>query len=426
MEKHSFVLPILLVTLISSISPSQSDPNEASARKRQAFEPHSTIDHGISLTGPGVGSVLSEDDESDISEEALFATLSFNDMSTTYNVELYYRGRDRRIRVRVLVGNQELQGLFNRFYDVDPIQKYQVFVVRDDNDNPLMYLHFGKLTVSQLPLDTGAMYDALEAFAAKSFPERHSPRIWIGRRPGLLKKTYEAYAEKKCLVNEEGQVEPFTLENLLSAYRREGIRAEVPDDIERISRDLVLAYGEGLGVSPIFLSDVNALRKYSSSLVDSQEAANIAAPTSSRDQRSQTDFWTCYTFERFIMGPGFLVCYTVGFQNGLLRSAERTVLGEDKAGAYGGYPELRGLRTQEKAVVHSNKNSTPEPTYARPSKTRPAMLRIVFVSAGVFLLVLAFVVRTCVRSRSKISTSVPLAEVPVYGTQKEKAANEDE
>ena len=416
MEKCRFILSIAIIMLISSVVLTQREPNESHIPEKRSFERSVFIDFCIGLRFPGVdpnlSSVLTELNKSSISEEALFATYSFSDADTTYNVELYYRELYHRLRARVLVGDRELRGLFNRFYDIDS-RESMIFVLRSKDGSLALSFNFGGFSLKESSLNTDAIYDALEDFIAKSSPQTRNPGIRVYGPTGMLKKTCEARALRDCyLINEEGQVEPFTLENLLIAYCREGIKVGKPDDFERIGRSIVKPYSEVLGVTMNIILDVNEIRKYSSNLLISENEHKVRPPWSYRDSQSQTDYWICYAFERYKMGPGMLVCYKLGFQNGLLRSGERIILGEDKTGAYTGYPRLRSLRDHKKVVIGKNNVDL-------ISFFSTTMLMIIFVGAGVFLLVLAYVVHRYFRPSSGASTHIVSREPPVSGSSEE-------
>jgi hypothetical protein len=415
MEKSGFLL-LAVSILISSASRGQNETNGSALPKEPTLTPSTFIDHGMWLTTPALSSVLAEPNESPITEEAMFATYSFSDARKTYNVELYYRELYNRLRARVLVGDRELHGLFNRFYSVDKKRRIDVFTVMR-NGCPRLNFNFGFLPLKESVLDTDVIYDAVEKFAAKSLPRARRPLIRVSPPPGMLKKTCRASVGASYLVNEEGQIGPFTLKNLLIAYCQEGIRAERREDFERIGRSLVEAHGKSIGLDNSVVSEVSDVRKYGRRLLDLVAGAEIGPPASYKDGESEMDYWTCYACARYKMGPSILARYEFGFQNGLLSSGERAVLGEDASGAYTGYPNLQNLRLTDRVVLEQYREfEFPEPdsgttreripgsetrVSASPSHTL-ALLRFTFVGAGVFLLALAYVVQRCVRMRSGI------------------------
>jgi hypothetical protein len=426
METRRFLLLAAIILLCSITSLGQSGPNESPIDRRPMFTSSKYIDASVWFPAPGITSFLTEPNESSISEEALFATYSFSSAGTTYNVELYYRELYRRIRAEVLVGDKVLNGLFNRFYDVDPTHIFRLSVYRGDDGNPELRFNVGRFSITESSLNTSAIYDAVEVFVGRSSPQARNPRIHVERPPGFLKKTCRVWALGDYLVNEEGQVGPFTLENLLIAYCREGIKAEKPGDFERVGRSLVQANGKALGVRITFITDANEIPGYSSKLLDLENATEIRPPWSYRDSESQTDYWACYTFERYKMGPGFITSYKFGFQNGLLSSGERIVLGEDRTGAFTGYTKLGSLRTQEKVVVPKSEDGGFDFRYSEPNGVRLpsatslsgrgrgkvdqspfsslAVLRVTFIAGAVFLLVLAYIVHKYARANSRAAT----------------------
>lgn len=434
METCRFLLPAAIILLFSITSLGQGEPNEWPVTRKPVFTPSKYIDTSVWFPAPGITSFLTEPNEASVSEEALFATYSFSSARKMYNVELYYRELYHRIRAEVLVGGKVLNGLFNRFYDVDPTHIFRLSVYRGDDGNPELRFNVGRFSTTESSLNTSAIYDAVEAFVGKSSPKTRNPGIHVERPPGLLKRTCEAWALGHYLVNEEGQVVPFTLENLLIAYCREGIKAEKPEDFERIGRSLVQAHGKVLYVGITVISDVNEIPRYSSKLLDSENAIEIRPPWFYRDSDSQTDYWICYTFERYKMGPLILACYKFGFQNGQLSSGERIILGEDRTGAYTGYPKLGSLRNQERVVVPKNEDGTFDLRYSEPNNVRLpsttplsgrgrgkvdqspfsslAVLRVTFIAGAVFLLVLAYIVHKYARAGSGASTHTVTNQPP--------------
>lgn len=439
MDTRRVLLTAAIILLFSITSFGQSEPNESPVTRKPVFTPSKYIDTSVWFPAPGITSFLSEPNEASVSEEALFATYSFSSAGTTYNVELYYRELYRRIRAEVLIGDKILNGLFNHFYDVDPAHIFRLSVYGGDDGNPELRFNVGRFSTTESSLNTSAIYDAVEAFIGRSSPQARNPRIRVERPPGLLKKTCRVWALGDYLVNEEGQVGPFTLGNLLIAYCREGIKAEKPEDFDRIGRSLVEAHGKALGVRITVISDVNEISRYSSKLLDSEKATEIKPPWSYRDSESQTDYWSCCAFERYKMGPLILAYYKFGFENGLLGSGERIVLGEDRTGAFTGYTKLGSLRTQEKVVVPRNEDGTFDLRYSETNNVRLpsatplngrgqvkvdqspfsslAVLRVTFIAGGVFLLVLAYIVHRYVRAGSRASRQNVGKQSPVAGSR---------
>lgn len=427
MEKLSFLLPTIIV-IITSTTLGQSESTDSSLTREPTFTPSTYIDTGAWLAIPDLSSVLTDPNEISSSEEAMFATYSFSHTGTTYNVELYYRELYNRVRARVLVGDQELCGLFNRFYGVDARRRKMLSVSGRDGILKVS-LNFGWLSLIESELNTDAIYNAVETFAGKSFPQTHSLWIQVSPPPGMLKKTCIARLGALYLVNEQGQIGPLTLKNLLNAYCQEEIRAKQPDDFERIGYSLVEVHSKSLGFINTVVSDVNDIRKYSRQLLESVNTDEIKAPAHHRDDESRIDYWTCYACARYKMGPAILVRYKFGFQDGLLCSGERALLKEDATGAYTGYPNLTSMRVEEKVILdqHSefeeeaisdrdrefkNGNTNSGSATERSLRTNKTIdtnpllsvvgLRIAFVLAGIFLLVLAYVARMYVRAGSRV------------------------
>jgi len=345
----------------------------------------------------------------------MFATYSFSHEGTTYNVEFYYRELYQRLRARVLVEDRELHGLFNKFYGLDPKRRYMVSVYGRDNSLSLQ-LNIGRLSLKESAIDTQAIYDVVEKHVAKTMPRMRNPWIRVSPPTGMLKKTCTAICGGSYLVNEEGQIGPFTLENLLIAYYREGIKAEEREDYEKIGRSLLDTHGRSMGLRYAVVSNVDEVHKYGLGLPASFDATEIKPPTTFRNDDSQIDYWTCYACARYKMGPAILTRYKIGFRNGLVRSGERTVLSENARGAYTGYPKLKNIRNREEIIIGQNsdfENGDPDGRSLRAIGLKPekgfdthsllslTMLRTAFVGAGMVLLALAFMVRRRLRRDKK-------------------------
>ena len=152
MEKLSFLLPTVIM-LISSTTLGQSESTDLSLTREPTFTPSTYIDTGGWLAAPGLSSVLTEPNEISDTEEAMFATYSFSDASVTYNIEFYYRRLYNRLRARVLVGDRELRGLFNRFYGVDANRRTDLSVY-GRNGVPEVRFNFGRFSLGESHLDT--------------------------------------------------------------------------------------------------------------------------------------------------------------------------------------------------------------------------------------------------------------------------------
>ena len=416
MEKLSFLLPTVIM-LISSTTLGQSESTDSSLTRKPTFTPSTYIDTGGWLAVPGLSSVLTDPNDISDAEEAMFATYSFSNAGITYNIEFYYRELYSRIRARVLVGEREMRGLFNRFYGVDA-RRRKMLSVSGSGEVLEVSLNFGRFSLGESHIDTDAIYDTLEEIADKS--ELSGTFIDLFKPPGMLKKTCRARLGGLYLVNEQGQLGSLTLKNLLIAYCQEQIKAEQPEDFERIGYSLVEVHGNSLGLQTNdVVSDVNDIRKYSRRLLESVNTDEIQAPAHHRDDESRIDYWTCYTCARYKMGPAILVRYKFGFQDGLLCSGERAVLNEDATGAYTGYPNLKNIRANEEVILDQHSEFEEEAISDRDREfengktdsrsaterrlranktidTNPllsvASLRIAFVVAGVILLALSYIV----------------------------------
>ena len=389
LKQYILLMSILVVIFIPCTGQAQIDPNDSYKRARKYMTYF--IDYGIEFPGPVVDSALSDPNGSSADEEALFATYSFSDTGTTYNVELYYRPLGRRIRLRVLAEDKELHGLFNRFYSIDPTRQIMIFVVREDN-NPLIHMNMGQLSLEETSLNTDIIYDALETFNTKSYPQAGRLPIFVCKPPGLLKRTCRASAGGFYLVNEEGQVDEFSLENLRVAYNREGIKAQNREDFERIARSLIKAEDEPSNYETILISDVNDIPMYSSHPMDSKNEEKVRAPRFYSE--NQTDYWICYTYKRL---GGIVSCYEFGFQKGVLTSVKKLVL-DNRIGAARFIPGIpfygTGVVNRSQPNRRNNDRSSQSPVSENKDSLFSApIFRTVFFAAGVLLLVLAYIVR---------------------------------
>jgi len=397
MERRRFLLSIAIVVFISCVSLTRSEPNELPSSGRQLFEPPIFIDFGGWLPAPGVdpslSSVLTEPNESSVSEEALFATYSFSDAGTTYNVEFYYRELYHRLRARVLIGDRELRGLFNRFYDVDPTRRSMLSVMRGNDGSPVLSFNFGGFSLKESSLNTDAIYGALEDFIAKSSPQTRYIGIHVYRPPGLLKRTCKARIFARTyppdyLVNEEGQIDQLTLENLRVAYYREGIRALNTQDFERIGWSLVVTEDPRPQQLKV-ISDVNDIPEYRSHPLDSDSEGEIRAPWFYKDAESQTEYWICYTYNQL---GGIVARYKFGFQKGYLTVADKLILGRDIGRAL----YLSGYRPLDMRPLPAR----PQGTIGLNWSWLLSALSVMFIAVGIFLLILAYLVRRHYRSSS--------------------------
>ena len=413
MAKYYLVLSTFII-IISSASFAQDGTSKSYLTRGPTFTPSTYVDIGAWLPAPNLNSVVEDSNAISDSEDILFATHSFSHAGTTYNIEFYYRKLFSRLRARVLVGDRELHGLLNRFYNVDMKNRTMLSVYGRDAGKPEFRFNFGRFTLVESDIDTDAIYDALETFAEES---GLSTWIRLYEPPGMLKKTCRASLGRQYLVNEQGQIGRLTLENLLIAYCQEEITAVHPEDFDRIGRSLVEVHGNSMGLINTIVSDVNDVRRYSRRLLESVDAGEIRPPAHFSDDENHTDHWNCYACARYKMGPAVFISYKFGFRDGLLYSGERTILGENASGSHTGYPNLKKVRAQEKVVLNQTLNFKAEiietKTVARKNSgfkntidTKPLLsmtvIRIVFVVGGIIVLVLALVVRKYVRIASQV------------------------
>lgn len=264
--------------------------------------------------------------------EALFATYSFNDHGTVYNIEFYCRPLYNRIRARVLVGDRELHGLFNRFYGIDPTQDRGMLINRRPDGYPLVDVTDLGLVIKESDVSTDAIFDALEAFLSRAGPPQRGPILYMYQEPtGLLRKTCWIHVwgarGGNYLFHADGRADPFTLENLRLAYWQEGIQAQNPADYERIARSIITVedWVAGHGEATV-LASTEGIPEYQSHPLDSAKQGQIRAPWLSKSADGPTNSWNCYTYQEY---HGIVARYAFGFREGRLASLEKTILGED-------------------------------------------------------------------------------------------------
>ncbi|MHC4168739.1 MAG: ankyrin repeat domain-containing protein [Planctomycetota bacterium] len=327
MKKHSFVL-LAVIMLVSGGSLARSGSDPSYSAREPTFTPSTFIDIGASLATPDRNLSSFAPNESSDSEEAMFATYSFSNDGTTYNIEFYYREHYGRIRTRVLIGEREMRGLFNRFYGVDG-KRPKMLSVSGRGGVLEVSLNFGWLPLTESDFNTEAVYDIAEEHYAHAYPKHRNANIRVSRPPGMLKETYRASLGRIYLVSEEGHVDPFTLENLRVAYNREKIKAENQEDYERIGRSLLEAWDAPNNEEMVVVSDVNEIPGYSRHPLDSESEKKVTAPRNFTE--NGIDYWVCSTYRRHL---GIVFQYRFGFQKGEVTSLDELVLGRNVGDSY--------------------------------------------------------------------------------------------
>jgi hypothetical protein len=280
----------------------QGVPSEPNDPPKRTHVPTVFFDHGATFPPPYRPATDAEPNSPSGSEEVLFGTHSFRERGTVYNIEFYYRKLYERMRVRVLVGGQELHGLFNRVYDIDPGREIMFWVSRFEGESIELTFNFAMVSLKAYPIDTDAIYDAAEALLSGSPWRDPGPSIHLSQPPGLLKKTcwvriWGASRGEHYLINERGQVDPFTLENLRIAYNRERIRAQSPPDYARIGRSLITAENELTSqCRTAVISSVADIPGYQLHPLDAQSEAQVKPADFHTDADTQRDHWTCFTY----------------------------------------------------------------------------------------------------------------------------------
>jgi hypothetical protein len=326
-RERDVFLSASLIAVFSLAGIAYGQPNQATASKGPRYSPP-TIDHGGLLPAPGVASAASRSPN----REALFATYSFIDSGTPYNIEFYYRPLYCRIRARVLVGDRELHGLFNRFYGADPKRNHAVSVVKRRDGCPVVDIEsLDALVIKESDVSTDAIYDALEAFLNQTSPQQRGPIMYMDHQPtGLLSKAcwIRVFGARggDYLFHDDGRAAPFTLENLRLAYWQEGIKAQNPVDYERVGRSIITVEQQVTGHGrTLVIASTDEIPEYRSHPLDATKKSEIKAPWLSKSADGQTDFWNWYTYQEY---HGVVARYAFGFHEGRLASLEKTILGE--------------------------------------------------------------------------------------------------
>ncbi|MBN1507521.1 MAG: hypothetical protein JW955_11785 [Sedimentisphaerales bacterium] len=372
-----------IMALLVSAGLAAGEPNEPSEERTRSYAPVELTKDGGWLPAP---------DESPAGqsplEESLFAAYSFHDVGTVYNIEFYYRRLYSRLRVRVLVDNRELHGLFNRFYAFPSGGRCMLSVGTDRDGNPTVSTNFTQLVLKESAINTDAIYGALERFLSRSDVSRACPCNRVDPPPGLLGRTCRVRIMGDpvidYLISEDGQVEPLTLESLRVAYNKEAIRAKNADDYKRIAWSVIVAEHESSSRNEIVpISSVNDIPDYTMHPLDRANESEIQAPQLRSDAGTGIDYWTCCTYAQF---HGVVARCTFGFREGRLQSAERLVLADGIGNAYYLGGELR----------RASQNSGPASAIggdARPRRLLSDTVGLVSAGAGALLLLCALLIR---------------------------------
>jgi hypothetical protein len=327
MKNIAYLFLLIFITYFSNfcIAKSVSDGSD-----KGLYRPRVYRDRGGELPAPGTDGLLNDPQESSYNEEAMFATYSFNDANETYNIEFYYRPRYNRIRARVLIGEREVKGLFNCFYKKINSKGLNTFSVAKTQEGIVVdWMNDSWLIIKESELNTDVIYETLEEFTARIFPQVQNPGFYLFRQCGMLSKTflcriisnsrYEYY-----LVDGNGNINEYTLENIRIAYNREGINAETSEDFLKIGRSIIQADNMTTSGEIILLSSVGDIPGYRWFPLKKEKREEIRSPWSYLEKDSI--HWFFYTYKQF---GGIVSRYTVGFQQGQLSLINKTVLGKD-------------------------------------------------------------------------------------------------
>jgi len=392
MRRYNALMLAGVVTLCLNVGV-QGEPSEPADPPKRAYVPTVFFDHGAKFPPLRRPATDAEPDSPSLSEEVLFGTHSFRERGIVYNIEFYYRKLYERMRVRVLVGQQELHGLFNRLYGIKPDREITFWVSRSEGESIELTFNFAIVKLNEFPIDTDAIYDAAEAFLSRSPEPDPSPSIRLWQPPGLLKKTcWVRISARSCggnyLINERGQVDRFTMENLRVAYNREQIKAQSLADYERIGRSLIAAENDLISQCKIIvISRVEDIPGYQLHPLDAQSEAQVKPAWLHTDADTQRDHWTCFTYRAH---RGVVARYTFGFQNGDLHSAEKTILAEGIGKAY--YIHGERLDTPDRPATTPAVDNHPQTRESRQTWLL-GMLSAGLITAGALLLLVAYVIR---------------------------------
>jgi putative glutamine amidotransferase len=312
---------------------------------------------------------------------------------TRYDIEFYYHRGRGRIRAVVRVGDRVLNGLFNRFYSIAPDREFSL-TIRWEHDSAVIYVNSVRMSLRESTIDTDAIYDAMEAMLGKR------PNIVVHPpHGGVLKRTFKAQAFTRSgaqdyLVNERGDIDPFSLDSLCIAYRRERIRAQNPQQMKGIGISLIMAESNAGRFSAEIISGVDDISGYGIiSRLDSDTEQEITEPRFHKHEVKKIAYWTFHTHS---VWGGIVARYTFGFLDGWVVSAEKVVLGQ------GIGPDYRHDYL-DKYATGARRTRLPDTSGQDPLRLIPAF-RVVFLGFGLSLLLIAHLLRNR-RQRAKRASS---------------------
>jgi putative glutamine amidotransferase len=331
--------------------------------------------------------------------EKLFSTRALIARDKTrYDIEFYYHKWYRRIRAVVRVGDKTLSGLFNRFYGIDPKREFSLTIRWEDN-SAVVYVNSVRMRLKESDIDTSAIYNATEAMLGEPTKFCIYPPPGGALRRTCRARVFTGSGSEDYLVNEQGDIEPFSLDSLCVAYRRERIRAQNPQHMEGIGVSMILAESSDRTLFAEVISGISDIPGYDDNPLDSDTERKIGEPRFYRNEKERIDYWTCHTYS---MSRAIVAGYTFGFFNGWPVSAEKIVLGRGIGGISSyNYPNSYDRRVRKYRL---------SPTSDQGLLRLIPALRVVFIGSGLSLLFIAHLLRKR-RHRIKHASSNP----PVKG-----------
>jgi hypothetical protein len=194
---------------------------------------------------------------------------------------------------------------------------------------------FEPTTINSRQAATEAMEDFLLSETGTS-PGDYEIRF---EQTGPLADTYIASVQRKdcslCvaryLIAPSGEIMPLSLDQLIQAYRREGISVSTHGGMEDIAIGLI-ELNDNRGV--VVVSSLNDIPGYDSHPLDGDLEEVIRAPWTHEDEQGAT-YWVAYTYTQ---NNGLVRRYRVAFRGGRIANpTEVWVLGRDIGAAF--YPE---------------------------------------------------------------------------------------
>jgi len=189
----------------------------------------------------------------------------------------------------------------------------------------VIYVNSVRMSLKESTIDTDAIYEAMEAMLGED-----ANFVLYTPHGGVLKRTFKARVFARSgaqdyLVNEREDIDPFSLDGLCIAYRKERIRAQNRQQMEGIGISLIMAESRAGRFCAEAISSVSDISGYDMSPLHSETAEKICEPRFHKHEMRKIYYWTCHTHS---VWGGIVASYTFGFLNGWVVSAEKVILGQ--------------------------------------------------------------------------------------------------